>query len=564
MRRQLRQPRQPRRSRPILATRAVSGKSSGQGTHSDIQGKTQPPAPPAETDAAAFAAEAGDGPLSTPVPDVLAADHERLLERSLSDNLHALRQALAGSPDMVMHTLTNGSLDMAVIYVESLADVQAIHQDVLIPLHQAATSELRVGLAAGLEDWARVHVPMALRGQVDGVASAVAAVLRGDALLLVEGCSGGVVLRAAKHKERAIAEPDTEALIRGPREGFVETLATNLSLLRRRLPTAALIVETHTLGGYTRTQVALCYLEGLAPQPLVDEVRQRLARIQLDGALDSAYLEEWLEDHPFFPFPQIQNTERPDTTAAALLEGKVALLMEGSPFALIGPVNLWGALQAAEDYYERYLVVTLIRSIRFLFLLFALFLPATYVAISTFHQEMLPTKLLLSVAAAREVTPLPAVLECLLMEISFEALREAGVRLPRIVGQAISIVGALVIGQAAVQAGMASAPMVIIVSITGIASFTIPRYNFAVAIRMLRFPMIILAGTLGLFGIVLGGLLVLAHLCSLRSFGQPYLQPVTPLVWSGLRDVLVRAPHWLQPVRQSKVRRWWREEAPRG
>jgi spore germination protein KA len=265
--------------------------------------------------------------------------------------------------------------------------------------------------------------------------------------------------------------------------------------------------------------------------------------------LDSAYIEEFIEDSPYSPFPQVQNTERPDVVAANLLEGKIAIMVDGTPIVLIVPMTFWAAMQSAEDYYERFLIGTFIRWIRFVFFLIALLLPAIYVAISTFQPEMIPTNLLLSIAGAREASPFPALVEALMMEITFEVLREAGVRLPKQVGSATSIVGALVIGQASVQAGIVSAPMVIVVSITGIANFAIPRFNLAASIRLVRFPMIILAGTLGLFGIGIGLLGLLIHLSSLRSLGIPYLSPVSPLSVRGLKDVLIRAPHWAMKLR---------------
>lgn len=234
---------------------------------------------------------------------------------------------------------------------------------------------------------------------------------------------------------------------------------------------------------------------------------------------------------------------------SSLLEGKVAIFVDNTPFVLIVPMTFWSALQSSEDYNERFLISTFIRLIRLISVFISLFLPSLYVATTTFHQELIPTSLLLSVATSRDPVPFPALIEALLMEFTFEALREAGVRLPKTIGQAVSIVGGLVIGQAAVQAGIVSVPMVIIVSITGIASFTIPRFNFGKSIRILRFPMIILAGTLGLYGITMGFVFILLHVISLRSFGVPYFDPVAPLKFGNLKDVFVRVPWWAMNVR---------------
>jgi hypothetical protein len=243
------------------------------------------------------------------------------------------------------------------------------------------------------------------------------------------------------------------------------------------------------------------------------------------------------------------NTERVDVVTYSLLEGRVAIIVDGSPTVLIAPMSFFALLQAPEDYHQRSMIATVIRWMRYLFVGMSLLLPSLYVAVLTFHQEMLPTALLLSVAASREEIPFPALVEALMMEVTFEALREAGIRLPKQVGSAVSIVGALVIGQAAISAGLVSSPMVMVVALTGISSFLIPRFAAGISLRMLRFPMIFLAGTLGLLGIMLGIIGIVVHVCSLRSFGVPYLQPIAPMKVSGLLDTLVRAPVWAMDVR---------------
>ncbi len=377
----------------------------------------------------------------------------------------------------------------------------------------------------------------------------VKGVLGGEVAIVLGGERNVLIVGMDHSPSRGIEEPQAEPLIRGPREGFNERIETNTIMLRRRLRTSRLKIESFTVGELSRTKVAAVYIDGIATDSVVEEVRERISRIKIDAVVDSGYIEEFIEDLPYSPFPQVQNTERPDVVEANLLEGKIAIFADGSPSALIVPVTFWTALQSPEDYYERFLIATFLRWIRFIFLLISLYLPSIYVAISTFHPEMIPTNLLLSIASAREASPFPALVEVLLMEITFEALREAGVRLPRQVGSAVSIVGALVIGQAAVEAGIVSAPMVIVVSITGIANFTIPRFNLAIAIRLLRFPLIFLAGTLGLYGIAIGFLGILIHLNSLRSFGIPYLSPVSPLSVDGLKDLVIRAPHWAMKLR---------------
>lgn len=300
------------------------------------------------------------------------------------------------------------------------------------------------------------------------------------------------------------------------------------------------------LGEQTRTPVVLVYMQGKADELLIREAQTRLQRIQLDSVLESSYIEELIADHRYSPFPQLLSTERADVTASYLLEGRVAIMTEGTPFVLIAPITLVSLLQAPDDYYQGYMLGTFIRIIRYLFFALSIFLPAVYVALLSFHQEMIPTILLLKIATLREEIPFPVIVEALMMELMFEALREAGLRLPKQIGSAVSIVGALVIGQAAVQAGLVSAPMVIIVALTGVASFMIPRYPLSISTRLIRIPLIVLAGTIGLLGVIYGLLAVLIHLCGLQSFGTPYLAPLSPASGKQLQDTVLRAPWWVR------------------
>lgn len=467
------------------------------------------------------------------------------LTADVVSNEQILREIFRDCSDVVFRSIRiDGQIQSLLVYVDGLVDSKQLDDGILKPL-------MHKGLPA---DWDNlngmgrvIEEQMVAAGQTKiatNVSDIVQHVLAGDVAVLVDGESNALLASIKGWKMRSVEEPGAESTIRGPREGFTENIRTNTSLLRRKLRTPRLKMELLMIGELSRTDVVIAYVDGIATPSVVEEVRKRVGRIQIDGVLESGYIEEFIEDFPYSPFPQIQNTERPDIAAANLLEGKVAILTDGTPFVLIVPLTFWGAMQAGDDYYERFLIGTAIRWIRFIFLFIALLFPSLYVAVTTFHQEMVPTNLLLSIIAAREASPFPALIEALIMEITFEALREAGLRLPRQVGQAVSIVGALVIGQAAVQAGIISAPMVIVVSITGVASFAIPRYNFAIGIRMLRFPMIFLAGTVGIYGITIGLLVILVHLASLRSFGIPYFTPLAPLTVGNLKDVFIRVPWW--------------------
>ncbi|MUT65331.1 spore germination protein [Paenibacillus sp. NEAU-GSW1] len=385
-------------------------------------------------------------------------------------------------------------------------------------------------------------LPVGQALQVQHYSELLVNVLAGDVGLIIEGGRTAVCLGLRGGERRTVAEPETETVVRGPREGFTEKLRTNTALVRSRIKSPRLKMKSFVIGTESNTNVVLSYMAGIVNPKLVEEVERRLNDIKIDAVLESGYIEEFIQDQVTSPFPQIQTTERPDAVAAAVLEGRIAILVDGTPFALIAPFTFWQWLHASEDYYERFMVGTLTRMLRVCCLFIALMAPALYIAVSTYHPEMIPTNLLISIAASREAIPFPAVVEALIMEIAFEALREAGIRLPRTVGQAVSILGALVVGQAAVQAGIVSAAMVIVVSMTGIASFTLPRYNAAIAIRLLRFPLMLLASVFGLLGIILGTVAIISHMSKITSFGVPYIAPASPFSAGDWKDVVFRAP----------------------
>ncbi|WP_423802536.1 spore germination protein [Neobacillus sp. SAB-20_R2A] len=458
----------------------------------------------------------------------------------LDDNVQKLESIYTDCADIKFRYFILGNESKAVlIYVDGMSNVEEIDNNLLTPL-MSLELEKEPDIHALIERTLTVSNIKEIR-TYDDVVNEVSS---GNPIILIDDQSKGISAGIPKWEKRSLQEPTTETVVRGPRDGFIETLSTNIVLLRRKIRSPKLKMKSHQIGRYSQTQVVIMYIEGIADQTLIEEVQNRLNRIDIDGILESGYIEEFIKDHPYSPFPLMLDTERPDIAAASLLEGNVVILTDGTPFVLIAPTTFYSLLQSPEDYYEGFIIGTLIRWLRYVFLLVALLLPSVYVAILTYHQEMIPTTLLISVAKSREQIPFPALVEALLMEVSFEALREAGIRLPKNIGSAVSIVGALVIGQAAVSAGLVSAPMVMAVAITGIASFLIPRYSASIVLRILRFPIMFLAGTLGLVGIMLGLLTIIVHMCTLRSFGVPYLQPLAPIRNSELKDSILRAPWW--------------------
>ncbi|KAB7706306.1 spore germination protein [Bacillus aerolatus] len=485
------------------------------------------------------------------------------LHQSFNENVEIFRSIYENCSDVVFRPFSIfGKTRAMIIYIDGLSDVEGLDENVLSPLMQETANE-----SQPFNELLENKLPVSNVKKVNLLADCIESISTGNPILLYEGGSDGFSLSLAKWEKRSIEEPAAESGIRGPREGFTESLQVSTAQLRRIIKSPALKIQSMKIGSYTRTTVALAYIEGVADQTLIDEATNRLQRIEIDGILESEYIEALIEDNPYSPFPQIKSTERPDVACANLLEGRIVILVEGTPFTLIAPISFFSLLQSQEDYYQSFMISTFIRWLRYGFFVISLLFPALYVAVTTFHQEMLPQALLLSIAAARETVPFPALVEALMMEITFEALREAGVRLPKQVGSAISIVGALVIGQAAVQAGLVSAPMVIVVAITGIASFMIPSYIMAISVRMLRFPIIFFAGTLGLLGITMGIIAIAIHLCSLRSFGEPYLAPLAPLKGRELKDALWKSPLWKMGTRphftgESNVYRQAQGQAP--
>lgn len=461
----------------------------------------------------------------------------------LQEDFQRLKTIFDGSSDFSYREIKINSTHKAVIFfLDGLVDTERINSHVLNPLlvYNENIFQQTPPLVEEIEEMicsAAVTKGETLQEVIDHI-------LSGDTVMLVDGVSQSLFISEKSWEQRSVEEPATEAVIYGPREGFTENIRTNTSMIRRRLKTSQLKMERMKVGKLSQTEVVITYLDGIVENSLVEEVRSRLKRIDIDAIEDSGYILELIEDNPYSVFPQVLQTERPDRVVGNLLEGKIGIIVDNTPFVLIVPITFYQLMSPTGDYYERFMLASAVRCLRYLFLLIALLFPSIYIAVTSFHQELLPTSLLFSVASSRETVPFPVVVATLLMEISFEALREAGIRLPRPIGSAVSIVGALVIGQAAVQAGIVGAPLVIVVSITGIASFMFSSYSLTGAIRLLRFPMMLLAASLGMYGILLGIFFILIHLVRLQSFGVPYLSPLAPFSFSGLKDVFIRAPWW--------------------
>lgn len=353
----------------------------------------------------------------------------------------------------------------------------------------------------------------------------------------------------------------------------LETVRTNITLIRRIVRNKNLITENISVRSTNNLTCALMFVDGIANAKLINEIRRRIRNINTDIISSDGMLEQLIEDKPFTLFPQVLSTERPDRAASFLLEGQVILASEGSPFVFAVPVTLFHLYHTAEDANLKWQFATAMRLIRILGILSSALLPGFYVALTLFHREMLPTELLVSIARAKETIPFPTLIEVLLMEISFEVIREAGIRVPGVIGPTLSIIGALILGQAAVAANLVSPVLIIIVAVTGLGNFAIPNYSFATSIRILRFLFIFIGFIAGFYGIAAGMTIVGANMCSLKSFGVPFLSPVAPKTGRGA-DLFVRQPVWQQKkrldylnvsdrYRQPKETRGWKNKTGR-
>ena len=449
------------------------------------------------------------------------------ISKYLDENVYVLNKLFEKCGDIVQKTFLiereQGSTRMHLIYVDGLVNAVQIEDSIVKPI----TYEWRG--TDGRSLWESILCREAHSVDIKREESfdlAIGSVLKGDTAIFVDGYKEALIVSTKKYPLRSISENDSEAGMRGPKDSFNEGFRFSTALIRRRIRDAKLRVEQGTMGQRTRTDYAVIYMEDLANPSLVQEIKDRIDKYDIDGIFDSGMAEHLLEDNWYSPFPVFQATTRPDKVAAGIIEGRVAVVFDNSPEVILAPSNFNMLLQASDDYYNRWAVGTFARILRYIAAFLAITLPGLYIAITVYHSEMLPTKLLYAIVAARGMVTFPIVVEILIMEFLFELLREAGIRLPGPLGNTIGVVGGIIVGQAAVDAGIVSTIVVIVVALTAIASFSIPNEEFASVFRLLKFFIIITSALLGLYGFILGLLIVAIHLSELKSFGVPYMMPV--------------------------------------
>jgi len=463
------------------------------------------------------------------------------LSSSLAENIEQIRSKLGNAADLlVSEHCSKSGVKYAVFCIDGLSNRLIIQEHLL---------EALIGSESD-----KAELPVQEIKSTRRLDDAIISILSGDTVVLMEGMSDAWIVGTKTWNSRSVEEPQTEALIRGPRDGFTESFRTNTALIRRRLRDPNLRFESFQLGRRSRTDVSIVYVEGIVNDQLLQEVRRRIHTIDVDDVTGSGFIEQWISDHFLSPFPQIMSTERPDKVTAALMQGKIAIVVDNTPFQLIMPMTIFSFFHSPEDYYQNWTISTVIRVMRFGAAFLATFLPAFYIALLEYHHGMLPSQLAFSIAGSREGVPFPAVVEAFAMEATLELLREAGVRLPKPIGQTIGIVGGLVIGEAAVRAGIVSPIMVIVVAITAISSFSLPSYTFAISLRMIRFLIMLAAALFGLYGIVLSYIVLNIHIANLMSFGIPYATPFAPTFTADWKDLLLRAPFRLLTGRPRMMR----------
>lgn len=481
-------------------------------------------------------------PDQTTNPEIVSDGESKTISRMLEQNRTELERIFGKTMDLQLISIHIGHQEGLICYLNSMSDAKNITEKITNPLGNSFNHDHQILNKQALEDFGKSVFRGLVYSFTDTFHQIASDLLSGYAVLIVEGIAEALAIQIEGLENRSISESTTQTIIRGPKDAFNESISTNISLVRRRIKSPSLRFEGFTIGKDSQTSVAIAYMDGVVNKKILEEVRKRIARIEISVIIDSGNIEELIADKTYTPFPLIYNTERPDTIVAHVTSGKIAIFVDGSPFVLSVPVVLTNFFDVSEDYYQPFLMSTFIRWVRYISFLLALLLPAIFVSLITYHFELIPTPLLVSIASQRELVPFPAIVELMMMDLTFEILREAGTRMPRAVGQTVSIVGALVIGQAAVEAGIISNMMVIVVAITAIASFVSPIYSFANSTRLLRFFLTFLGGIFGLYGVFLGLCAIFAHLVSLRSFGVPYLAPMAPFILEDQKDVLVRLP----------------------
>ncbi len=495
---------------------------------------------------------------------------QKKISSNLKQNLDTIRQIynMPANIDIKIRefaiNIKGAEVDAFIVFIDGLVNKQMINTNILQPLMILSSLMDRPEnnkIKSNSQHDGKANFGFIIRhlmtnnelGVFDKYDGVIEEVNFGSCALFVDGSAEALTMDVKGWEHRTVERPNTELLIRGPQEGFTEVLKINVALIRKIIKDENLVSEKFEIGKRSRTPCVMMYIKTIANDSLVNEVRRRLSDLKIDYIFDSGELEQLIEDNSFVPAPQVLSTERPDRAAGHLSDGKVAVLLQGSPFALVMPATFVELMQSPEDAYFRFPYGNFMRIIRTVGYLATLLLPGLYVAITNFHQEMIPTDLLIAINNAREKVPFPSVVEIMIMEISFELIREAGIRIPGPIGPTLGIIGALILGEAAVAANIISPILIIIVALTGLGSFAMPNFSFAFATRIIRFMYIILGALAGFLGITVGLFIQGTWLASAKSFGARFLSPFGPRLSKMFVNGITRAPIWKQEYRPDYV-----------
>ncbi|NMA85930.1 MAG: spore germination protein [Tissierellia bacterium] len=456
-----------------------------------------------------------------------------MLSKKLDINKNEIINIFNSTSDLILHEFkTQKNIHVMVCYIEGFIDRSILDRDIIKPIISNLENSRDIKSVLFVSN-------MEKEMELENIAEKLN---YGNIALFIDGINYAYTINLNNWEKRSIEEPQAEAVVRGPKEGFIEDISTNKAMLRRRIRSSDLVFEDYIIGKQTKTKISIAYLQGIVNEDVLNEVKNRIGKINIDGILESGYIQQLIEDNPESLVSTIADTQKPDVVVGKILEGRVAVFCDGTPHVLTMPKVFIEDIQTSEDYYLRPYFATFLRNLRVFSLFLSIVLPGLYVALQTFHQEMIPTVLLITMAGAREGVPFPAIIEAILMTLMLELIKESGIRLPKAVGSAVSIVGALVLGQAAVEAGIVSAPMVIIVAATAIAEFAVPSLTDAVVIY--RFILILLGGFMGLYAMICGLVIIIVQIISLDSFGISYGFPLAPTNKQGLKDSIIRFPLW--------------------
>jgi spore germination protein KA len=490
-------------------------------------------------------------------PHIAAYSHaqnpldQSVISESLDENLSYFKELFKNDNTIIYRHFENqySNIKYCIIFVGGMENTEIVNENILKPIIKSTILKETPSTTNVLINKVIFSGNVNVTSNIDKI---IETVLSGDVVLLTEKSPEAVLIHARGWKSRSIEEPPAEIVLRGPREGFTEAIMENISLVRRKLKTSDLKFNFRTIGKRSNTQICVCYLDGFVNQKILVELSNRLDDINIDGILDSGYIQEMIKDSPLSLFDTIGSTERPDVVAGRLLEGRIAIFTDGSPVILTVPHIFIELFQSSDDYYVNFYYASIGRMLRILSFILTISIPAVYISLVTFHQEMMPTPLLISISAAREGVPLPTVIEAVGMLFVFEILREAGLRMPSFMGQSLSIVGALVLGQAAVEAKFISAPMVIIIAFTGITGIMITKLKGAIILT--RLILLLFSSIIGLYGYMFGIAIILIDLMGMRSFGVPYMYKLLLLdPLEDIKDTAIRAPWWYQKYRPKLI-----------